>query len=134
MAATEIIDRYLDGLPGATRRLADVEWGVTVESEQAGGHPLDIGLRLADGMLRAQAFVAPHHELLDPWLFLHWNRQTRLVRFATARNGDVWIHGEVPVAAVDERTVDRLLGLIAEGAQLARRYAADAMGVARSAN
>jgi hypothetical protein len=119
----EVIDRYLDALPGATRRLAEVEWGVTLQPEQAGGHPLDIGLRLADGLLRAQAFVAPHHELLDPWLFLHWNRQTRLVRFATARNGDVWIHGEVPVAAVDERTVDRLLGLIVEGAGVARRYA-----------
>jgi len=126
MSAAAIVDAYVSALPGDTRGLGPTQWGITVEADAAAGLPLDVGLRIADGLLRVQAFVTGHHELLDPWLFLHWNRQTRLVRFATARNGDVWIHGDLPVAAIEERSVDRLLGLIAEGATVARRYAAEA--------
>ena len=129
MSAADLVDDYLSGLPGETRRLARGEWGVTL-TEAAGGEPLDIGLRIADGLLRAQAFVAPHDDALDPRLFLHWNRQTRLVRFGCARNGDVWIHGDLPVESVDERLVDRLLGLVAEGAIVGRRYAGEAHSAA----
>jgi hypothetical protein len=126
VSAVETVDAYLATLPGRTRRLAPGEWGVTVEAEAAAGWPLDIGVRVADGLLRAQAFVCRHDEMLDPWLFLHWNRQTRFVRFASARNGDVWLHGDLPATAIDERALDRLLGLLVEGAQVARRYAAEA--------
>ena len=55
MAAVDVVDDYLEGLPGETRRLAHGEWGVTLAPEQAAGWPLDVGLRLADGVLRAQA-------------------------------------------------------------------------------
>lgn len=126
MAAVDVVEEYVSALPGSTRRLAHAEWGVTVEPEVAGGWPLDIGLRLEDGLLRAQALVARHDEALDPWLFLAWNRQTRLVRFGCARNGDVWIHGDLSVGAVDQVSVDRLLGLVAEGAAVARRYVSEA--------
>lgn len=124
MSAVDLIDAYVAALPGDTRRVDQAQWGITVGPDAAAGFPLDVGLRVAEGMLRAQAFVTTHHEMHDPWLFLNWNRQTRLVRFGVARNGDVWIHGDIPVAAVDERSVDRLLGLVAEGAVVARRYAA----------
>jgi hypothetical protein len=70
--------------------------------------------------------VAAHDPGLDPRLFLRWNRETRLVRFGCARSGDVWIHGDLPVDSVSERSVDRLLGLLAEGALVARRYASAA--------
>lgn len=126
MSAIETVDAYLAALPGRTRRLAPGEWGVTVEAEAAAGWPLDIGVRVADGLLRAQAFVCGHDERLDPWLFLHWNRQTRFVRFASARNGDLWLHADLPATAVDERALDRLLGLLVEGAVVARRYASQA--------
>lgn len=132
MSAVELIDSYVSALPGRTRRLDHAGWGITVEPDAGGGFPLDVGLRIADGLLRAQAFVTAHHERHDPWLFLNWNRQARLVRFGVARNGDVWIHGDLPVAAVDERSVDRLLGLVVEGALVARRYAAEARAAAPS--
>ena len=83
-------------------------------------------------MLRAQAFAVRRREAIDPWVLLAWNRQTRHVRFACARNRDVWVHGDLPVAAVDERSVDRLLGLVAEGALVARRYAASRGGAGGS--
>ena len=126
MAAVDVIDEYLGGLPGGSRRLAHAEWGLTVGAETAGGWPLDVGLRVTDGLLRVQAFVAPHDEALDPWGFLFVNRSTRLVRFACTGGGDIWVHGDVPVAAVDERMVDRLLGLVVEAAVVARDYARSA--------
>ena len=123
MSAAEIVSDYVAALPGETRRLGHAEWGITVTPEAAGGWPLDVGLRIADGLLRAQAFVAPASDALNPWNFLHWNRQTRLVRFSCTRSGDIWINGDAPVAGLDHGAVDRLLGLIAEGAIFARRYA-----------
>jgi hypothetical protein len=126
MAAVDVIDRYLAALPGGTRRLAHAEWGVTVRPESAAGHPLDLSVRIDDELVRAQAFALPAQEGLDPWLLLHWNRQTRLVRISCARSGDIWVHGDVPVAGLDEQGVDRLLGLVVEGAIAVRSYAASA--------
>lgn len=121
MSAVTNVDDYVSGLEGETRRLAHGEWGITLAPEAAGGWPLDVGIRVADGLLAVQAFALPANEHINPWNFLHWNRATRLVRFACTRAGDIWVHGEVPVGAVeDERMVDRLLGLVAEGAIAAR--------------
>jgi hypothetical protein len=124
MAAVDLVDEYVAALPGDTRRLAHAEWGITLRAESAGGHPLDMSVRIDDGLLRAQAFALPAQEGIDPWVLLHWNRQTRLVRVACARSGDIWIHGDLPVGAVDEQTLDRLLGLLVEGAIAVRSYAA----------
>ncbi|HEX8066254.1 MAG TPA: YbjN domain-containing protein [Thermoleophilaceae bacterium] len=123
MAAVHVVDEYLSSLPGDTRRLGHAEWGVTLDPDAGGGWPLDIGVRIDDGMLRAQAYALAAHDDLDPWVLLHWNRQTRYVRMACTRSGDVWVHGDLPVQAVDERAVDRLLGLVVEGALAARGYA-----------
>src|SRR6185436_4350937 len=122
MAAVDAIETYVSGLPGLrARRLAHGEWGLTVPGEELDGEPLDVGLRIADGLLRAQA-VALHGagDDVDPWLLLWWNRQTRLVRFGCTRSRDLWVHADVPAAGLDERGVDRLLGLIVEAALTAR--------------
>ena len=124
MAAVDVVDGYVSALPGDTRRLGHAEWGITVRPESAGGHPLDVGLRIADELLRAQAFALPAQEGVDPWVLLQWNRQTRFVRMASTRSGDIWVHGDLPVGAVDEAALDRLLGLLVEGALAVRGYAA----------
>ncbi|MEA2350347.1 MAG: hypothetical protein QOG86_1288 [Thermoleophilaceae bacterium] len=124
MAAVDVVDAYVSALPGDTRRLEHAEWGVTLRPESAAGHPLDMSVRIADGLLRAQAFALPAQDGVDPWVLLNWNRQTRFVRMACARSGDIWVHGDLPVSAVDEQTVDRLLGLVVEGAIAVRSYAA----------
>jgi hypothetical protein len=124
MAAVDVVDEYVGGLPGETRRLEHAQWGITLHPESAAGHPLDMSVRIADGLLRAQAFALPAQDGIDPWVLLNWNRQTRFVRMACARSGDIWVHGDLPVAAVDERAVDRLLGLVVEGAIAVRSYAA----------
>jgi hypothetical protein len=124
MAAVDVVDAYLSALPGETRRLAHGEWGITMSAEQAAGWPLEIGVRVADGLLRVQAFALAASEQLNPWNFLHWNRQTRLTRFACTSSGDILLLGELPVAGLDEGGVDRLLGLVVEGALLARSQVA----------
>jgi hypothetical protein len=121
MAAIDAIETYVDELPTlAARRLAHGEWGLTVPGDSVGGEPLDIGLRVADGLLRAQAVALHGAEELDPWMLLWWNRQTRMVRFGCTRTRDIWVHADLPVGSVDERAVDRLLGLVVEAATAVR--------------
>ena len=124
-AAVEVVDRYLEALPEGTRTLGNAEWGVTIAAEQAGGWPLDVGLRIDEGILRAQAYALGADDAVNPWNFLHWNRQTRYIRFACTQSGDIWVHADLPVGAVDEREVDRFLGLVVEGAIAARHAVAD---------
>ena len=114
---------YIGALPGDTRRVAHSEWGVTLDEERGGGWPLDLGLRLADGLLRVQAFALPYREDLDFGQVLHWNRQTRMVRFACTRSGDIWVQADLPADAVSAEQLDRLLGLVVEGALNVRAYA-----------
>jgi putative sensory transduction regulator len=122
VAAPETVNAYLASMPDlGARRLAPGEWGITIPAESAGGEPLDVGLRLADGLLRAQAVALHGAADLDPWLLLWWNRQTRIVRFGCTRSRDIWIHGELPAPGLDERALDRLLGLLAEAALTVRR-------------
>lgn len=121
MSAVSVVDAYVSALPGSTRQLGHGEWGITLPAEQGAGWPLDVGLRVADGLLRVQAFALAASDDVNPWNFLHWNRGTRLVRFSSTRAGDIWVQGELPAAMVDEREVDRLLGLAVEGALAARQ-------------
>ena len=123
MAAVDVIADYVDALPGDTRRPAHAEWGVTVDEERAGGWPLDIGLRLADGLLRVQAFALPYRDELDFGQILHWNRQTRMARFACSRSGDIWVHADLPAEIVSAELLDRVLGLVVEAALNVRAYA-----------
>jgi hypothetical protein len=120
MSAVTVVDAYVDSLPGTTRRLGHGEWGITLPADQGAGWPLDVGLRVADELLRVQAFALGASDAVNPWNFLHWNRGTRMVRFSCTRAGDIWVQADLPVSAVDERMVDRLLGLVVEGAVMAR--------------
>lgn len=119
----DVVDTYVSSLPGETRRLSHTEWGITLTPEAAGGWPCDMGVRIEDGVLRARAYALAAQEGLDPWVFLQWNRQTRYVRMASTRSGDIWVLGDVPVQGLDERAVDRLLGLVVEGVLAVRGYA-----------
>ena len=109
--AHDAVQAVVSGAGG--RRLADGEWGLTVPDVV--GWPLDVGVRLRRGVLRAQAFVAragavDEHELLVR------NKGLLLARFAHTGSGDVWLIGELLEEHVDEASVDRLLGLVVQAA------------------
>jgi len=121
-AAVDVIDSYIQALPGERRRIAHTEWGLTLSAEQAGGWPLDVGLRVADGLLTVKAHALTDPEAIDPWMLLWWNRSTRMARFGVTQAREVWVHADLPVAAVDETALDRLLGLVVEGAVAVRDF------------
>jgi hypothetical protein len=55
-------------------------------------------------------------------MLLWWNRSTRMVRFSATQAREVWVHGDLPAAALDEAALDRLLGLVVEGAVAVRDF------------
>jgi len=121
-AAVDVIDGYIQALPGERRRIAHGEWGFTLAAQEAAGWPLDVGLRVADGLLTVKAHALTDPEHIDPWMLLWWNRSTRMVRFSATQGQEVWVHGDLPAAAVDEVALDRLLGLVVEGAVAVRDF------------
>jgi hypothetical protein len=117
LAAT--VDAYLSGLDAEWRRVADGEWGLTVE---AAGWPLHLGLALRDGMLRAQGEVVGPDRLSSHELLFR-NRGLVLVRYAETGAGAVWVHGELPPELVSPEWLDRLLGMLVDAAIVARQRA-----------
>jgi hypothetical protein len=115
----DTVQRYLEGLEGGWRRLADGEWGLSLE---AAGWPLHVGIALRDGLLRVQAEALAPDRISDHEL-LHRNRNLRLVRYAHAGDGTVWVQGEVPEGAVDAALLDGLLGAVVGAAIVARERA-----------
>jgi hypothetical protein len=115
----DAVSDYLEGV--GARRLADGEWGLTIADE----HPLDIGIRVADGLVRVQAFAVPAADAPADADVLHWNRSSRLIRFARTRSGDVWVQADVLVASADGASLDQVLGLVVEASRSARAVAYD---------
>jgi hypothetical protein len=125
--AVRAVTAYLQGAGTRFRTVAEGEFGVVVDD--VGGRPLEVGVRVSGGLVRAQAWVAPAGSA-DPWVLLHRNRLGELVRYATSSAGEVFVHGEVPARGVDEEALDRLLVLLVEAAAVVRGGAG---GVAPSA-
>jgi hypothetical protein len=119
--AIDAVERYLNGV--GARRLADGEWGLTIADE----HPLDIGIRVVDGLLRIQAFALRAADAPADEDVLHWNRGARVVRFARTRSGDLWVQADLFLDAA--ASLDRVLGLVVEAARSARAVAYDAAPV-----
>jgi hypothetical protein len=108
-----LADAYVKSLGPAARRVADGEWGVTLED--VAGWPLHVGIRLRDGFLRAQAEVVGADRIGDHELLFR-NRTLRVVRLAHTGAGDVWVVGDLPEASVSAAELDRLLGLLVAAA------------------
>jgi hypothetical protein len=109
----KVVQQVVLGAGG--RALSPDEWGLTVPGVGAEGWPLDVGVRLRRGVLRAQAFVVAagavdEHELLVR------NRGLVVVRFAATGSGDVWLVGDLFEEHVSAESVDRLLGLLVAAA------------------
>src|SRR3954452_20308548 len=124
--AIDAVGAYLEGV--GARRLADGEWGLAIADE----HPLDIGIRVADGLIRIQAFAVPAADAPSDEDALHWNRATRIVRFARTRSGDLWVQADLLPSAAND--LDNVLGLVVEAARAARTaaYERSASSTARS--
>ena len=119
-ATRDVVDAYIEGLEGETRRVAEGEWGLSLE---AAGWPLHVGVALRDGLLRAQAEVL-QAGAIDPHVLLHWNRGLPLARFTETGSGEVWVEADLPQEAVTAERLDGFLGLVVRVATQAREAAA----------
>jgi hypothetical protein len=76
-----------------------------------------VSLLVGDHSVSASAFVVRHadeeHERVYRWL-LERNARLPGIAFALDREGDVYLVGRLPLAAVDDTTLDALLGAILE--------------------
>jgi hypothetical protein len=113
-----VADAYIASLGAVARRVADGEWGVSIED--VAGWPLHVGVRLADGFMRAQAEVVGRDQISDHELLFR-NRSLRVVRFAHTGAGDVWVVGDLAASAVSAAELDRLLGLLVAAATEVRQ-------------
>jgi hypothetical protein len=118
-AAAGVVDRYLTALEGETRRVADREWGLTVDAAE---WPLHVGVAIRDGLLRAQAEVVRAGQI-DPHSLLQWNRGLPHARFTETGSGDVWVEADLPLEAVTPERLDGFLGLVVRVATQARERA-----------
>lgn len=120
MAAMRALDAALAEAGLDARTLTDHQRGLSVE---VGGWPLDIGIHVEDGVLRAQAPVCGPGQV-DPHELLHDHRKRTFVRFSHCAAGSVWVEAELPlVAAGDQRLVDAMLGALLDAAAQARSRA-----------
>jgi hypothetical protein len=115
--ATRAVTAFLHEVVGHHLAPAEGEWGLVLDD--VGGRPLEIGLRLAGGLLRAQAWVAPAGAVEPHWL-LHRNRLHPVARYAHSAAGEVHVHAELPERAVVAEELDRLLVALVEAAEAAR--------------
>lgn len=125
--AIDALDAALQDADLGARALTDHQRGFSVE---IAGWPLDVGVHIEDGVLRAQAPVCGPGQV-DPHELLHDHRKRPFVRFSHCAAGSVWVEGELPiVAAADQRLVDAMLGGLLAAAELARERAKFAAGSA----
>jgi hypothetical protein len=106
-AAVAAVTTFLHDAGAPFREVGFGEWGLDVDG-------VEIGLRLAGGLLRAQCWAAPPG-VHDPHALLHANRLGTLARYAHSAAGDVHVHAEIPeVAALDPAALNRLLTAVVE--------------------
>jgi hypothetical protein len=123
--STVAIDEYLSAVDAETRRVAPGEWGLS--APDVGGWPLHVGLRLQQGLLRAQAEVVGPDQV-DEHEILVRNRTLAIVRYAHTHAGAVWVVGDLPERAIDARELDRFLGVLVAAAADLRRLVAATIG------
>lgn len=115
-----VVTACLQGSGATWRAVAAGEWGVVVDD--VAGWPLDVGVRVRDGLLAVQAWAAPA-EALDPHLLLHRNRLGSLARYAQSSAGDVHVQAEAFTEGLTVASLDRLLAAVVEAAEWARAAA-----------
>lgn len=114
-----VLDGALVSAGVDARHLAPDHRGFSIE---VGGWPLDVGVCVQDGFLRAQAPVCGRGQV-DPHDLLHDHRKRAFARFTHADGGEVWVEADLPLIAVTPELVDALLGALLEAAALARARA-----------
>lgn len=119
MPPLSTVDAFISGLEADHRRVAEGEWGLSLE---AAGWPLHIGVAWRDGLLRVQAEALAPDQAADHELLVR-NRGLVLCRYAHTGAGAVYVMAELPEELVTPIWLDRVLGLVVDAAIVARERA-----------
>ena len=119
MHSLATVDAFVSSLEVDHRRVADGEWGLSLE---AAGWPLHIGIAWRDGLLRIQAEVLEPDAVSDHELLFR-NRGLVFVRYAQNGSGAVYVMGELPEELITPVWLDRVLGMVVDAAIVARQRA-----------
>lgn len=117
--AIAVLDAVLEDSGLDARALAEDHRGLSVD---VAGWPLDVGICVQDGFLRAQAQACGHGQV-DPHDLLHDHRKRAFAKFTHADGGAVWVEADLPLIAATPELVDAMLGALIEAASLARERA-----------
>lgn len=114
MAATaDVVDRYLRDREIRHERPTDTDWVLLLRGEKK--HTITVILALRERTLALESFFMRHpvenHDEIYAML-LRANMRTYGVRFALDDLDDIFIVGRLPLEAVTEVELDRLLGAI----------------------
>lgn len=118
-SAIAVLDAALAASGIDARQLAPDHRGFSLD---VGGWPLDVGVCVQDGFLRAQAPVCGRGQI-DPHELLHDHRKRAFARFTHADGGEVWVEADLPLVAATPELVDAFLGALIDAAELARQRA-----------
>lgn len=116
--AVHVVDRVLASVGAEHRSPAPGEWGLSLPD--IAGAALHIGLREHDGLLHVQAEACAPAWAPDPHWLLHRGRLGTLVRYTHTSHGAVWVQCEIPLAALSEELVERVLAGVVLAAEEAR--------------
>lgn len=107
------IESFLQHNEIASVRTAPATWALSIPGEAK--HQIAVLIALGEQTLRAESFFMRRpleNEAAFYALLLRWNRRATPARFAIDDLGDVYIAAEIPVSAVSETELDRLLGAV----------------------
>ncbi|MCA1832458.1 MAG: YbjN domain-containing protein [Actinomycetota bacterium] len=112
MIAPDVIESYLTAQQIPYQRSTDV-WALQLHGEKKHSIPVTLGLRERTMSVESFFMRRPQEAAGEFYrLLLARNMRPSRVRFATDADGDVYLVGEVTIDAIDEETLDALLGEI----------------------
>ena len=109
----ETITAYLADRDVTNQRVSDTDWAIQLKGEKR--LSITVLFALRERTLQIESFFMrrPHENHADLYrLLLRTNMRLYGIRFAIDDLGDVYLVGRVPIEAVTEDELDRLLGAI----------------------
>jgi hypothetical protein len=107
----ELVEAYLDEQEILYARGGDGGWSFSLSGEHKKSLPVALEIRESTLALHAFFLRRPLENAAEVYrMLLSRNMRRSPVRFAADADGDVYLVGELPLAGLDEASVDTLLG------------------------
>jgi hypothetical protein len=111
--ASELVQTYLDEREIRHERVSDGDWAIQLRGERK--HSITVLIAIRERTVALESFFMRRPEENHAGVYrmlLRANMRIYGVRFAIDEAGDVFLVGRIPVEALTEAELDRLLGVI----------------------